>query len=89
MLLIAKNLLDDNSSCVRVFLEHDKDRVTAAEIGATTDKRIEFCSMSDTSLASRDSVYVIYNPDNVMSSRLDLLEGIYRMISSLKYTPLQ
>lgn len=61
---------------MRIFLEHEKDRVLISALTATVDSRIDVSSMSDTSLAKHDRMYLLYNPDNVISNRLDLLDDV-------------
>jgi hypothetical protein len=61
---------------VRIFLEHERDRVLISNLTATVHNRIDVSSMTDMSLTKHDRMYVIFNPDNVMSNRLDLLEDV-------------
>ena len=86
LVLLARDLLESpqDHSRVHVFIESDQDISSARNILEEMTKtqeidlrdRIIFSNMNYVDLTKKDKLIIIYNPDNLLSSRRELLEDV-------------
>jgi hypothetical protein len=90
--ILASNLLDKYESNVHLFIQNDLDIAFAEEVlrkYPISHGRINISNFTDFEIDKNDGVFIIYNPDNLVSNSVEILEAVEAICfnSALKNIP--